>query len=99
MPKGNKGFTTLHVNVLVTNPKRNIHSQHDQNVRYRLQPSTLDSFHTEIQGPIFLSVGPEAKLDMYNNFDLNKLFGLHLDPSSAENPHSAESYRKVKTLF
>ena len=46
----------------------------------------LDSFHTEIQGPVFLSVGPEAKLDMFNNFDLDKPFDLHLDPPSAKNP-------------
>ena len=46
----------------------------------------MDSFHTEIQGPVFLSVGPEAKLDMFNNFDLDKLFDLHLDPPSAEDP-------------
>ena len=46
----------------------------------------MDSFHTEIQGPVFLSVGPEAKLDMFKNFDLDKPFDLHLDPPSAENP-------------
>ena len=46
----------------------------------------LDSFHTEIQGPVFLSVGPEARFDMFYNFDLDKLFDLHLDPPSAKNP-------------
>ena len=45
----------------------------------------MDSFHTEIQGPVFLSVGPDAKLDMFNNFDLDKPFDLHLDPPSAKN--------------
>ena len=67
MPKGKRGFTTPHVCVLITNPRRNIHSQCDQNARYRLQQSALDSFHTEIEGPVFLNVGPEAKLEMYNN--------------------------------
>ena len=33
-----------------------------------------------------MSVGPEAKLDMSNNFDLDKPFNLHLDPSSSKNP-------------
>ena len=33
-------------------------------------------------GPVFLSVGPEAKLD----FDLDKPFDLYLDPPSSENP-------------
>ena len=56
----------------------------DQNARYRLKQSALDSFHAEIHGPVFLSVGPEAKLGMYNIFNLDKLFDLHLDPSSSE---------------
>ena len=33
-----------------------------------------------------MSVGPEANLDMYNNFDLDKLFDLHLDPPSSKDP-------------
>ena len=33
-----------------------------------------------------MNVGPEAKLDMYNNFDLDKLFDLHLDPPLSEDP-------------
>ena len=86
MPKGKKNYTTPHVSIPINNSRRNIPSECDQNTRYRLQQSALDSFHTEIQGPIFLSVGPEAKLDMYNNFDLDKLFALHLDPPSSEDP-------------
>ena len=46
----------------------------------------MDSFHSEIQGPVFLNIGPDAKLDMLKTFDLNKLFDLHLDPPSSENP-------------
>ena len=86
MPKRKKDHTTPHVCVPTTNPKRNIPSEHDQQARFRLQQSVLDSFHTEIQEPVFLSVGPEAKLDMLNNFDLDKPFDLHLVPPSAENP-------------
>ena len=78
MPKQKKGHTTPHVCVTITNPRRNIPSEHDQQARYRLQRSVLDSFHIEIQGSVFLSVGPDAKLDTFENFDL--------DPPSAENP-------------
>ena len=85
MPKQKKGHTTPHVCVPITNPRRNIPSEHDQQARYRLQQSVLDSFLTEIQGPVFLSVGPDTKLDMFKNFDLDKPFDLHLDPPSAEN--------------
>ena len=55
-------------------------------IRYRLKQSALDSFHAEVYGPVFLSIGSEAKLDMYKNFDLDKLFDLHLDPPSSEDP-------------
>ena len=86
MQKGKKNNTTPHVCIPINNPRRNIPSERDQNARYRLQQSTLDSFQAEIYGLVFLSVGPEAKLDMYNNFDLDKPFDLHLDPPSSEDP-------------
>ena len=86
MPKGKKNYTTPHVSIPINNPKRNIPSEHNQNARDRLQQSALDSFLAEIYGPVFLSVGSETKLDMYNNFDLDKPFDLHLDPSSSEDP-------------
>ena len=85
MPKWKKGHTTPHVCVPITNPRRNIPSDHDQQARYQLQHSVLDSFHSEIQGPVSLSVGPDAKLDMLKTFDLDKPFNLHLDPPSSEN--------------
>ena len=46
----------------------------------------MDSFHSEIRGPVFLSIGPDAKLDMLKTFDLNRLFDLHLDPPSSTKP-------------
>ena len=80
---------TPHICVPLTNSRRNMPSEHDQNARYRLQHSALDSFHAEINGPVFLSEGPEAKLDMYNNFDLDKLFDLYLDPPSSKKTHQS----------
>ena len=74
MPKRKKGYTTPHICVPLNNARRNV------------QQSALDSFHAEINSPVFLSVGPEAKLDMYNTFDLDKLFDLHLDPLSSKIP-------------
>ena len=86
MPRGKKNYTTPHVCIPINNPRRNIPSEPDQNARYRLQQSILDSCHAEVYGPLFLSVGPEARLDMYNNFYLDKPLDLHLDPSSPEDP-------------
>ena len=50
----------------------------------------------QIYRPVFLSVGPEAKLDMYNNFDLDKLFDLQLDPPSSEDPPLCRIIQKGK---
>ena len=86
MPKRKKGHTMPHICVPLNNPRRNVPSECDQNARYRLQQSASDSFHAEITGPVFLSVGPEAKLDMFNTFDMDKLFDIQLDPPSSENP-------------
>ena len=86
IPKGKKGHTTPDICVPITNPRRKIPSHRDQQARYRLQHSVLDSFHSEIQGPVFLSIGSDAKLDMLKTFDLNKPFDLHLDPPSSANP-------------
>ena len=86
MPKRKKGYTMPHICVALNNPRRNVPSECDQNARYTLQQSALDSLHAEINGPVLLSVGPEAKLDIYNTFDLDKLFDLHLNPPSSENP-------------
>ena len=83
---GKNGHTTPHICIPITNPRRNIPSHQDQQARYRLQHSVLDSFHSEIQGPVFFSIGPDAKFDMLKTFDLSKPFDLHLDPSSSENP-------------
>ena len=99
MPKRKKNYTTLHVSVLLNNPRRNIPSEHGQNARYRLQQSTLDSFHTEIHGPVILSVGPEAKLDItviliWINHSIFIWTCPHLKIHQ-----SAESSRKVRSLF
>ena len=85
MPKGKKDHTTPDICVPITNPRRNNPSHQDQQARYRLQCSVLDSFHSEIQGPVFLSIEPDAKLDMLKTFDLSKPFDLHLYPPSSEN--------------
>ena len=99
MPKGKKGHTTPHICIPITNPRGNIPSHRDQQDRYRLQCSILDSFYSEIQGPVFLSIGPDAKLDMLRTFDLTKPFNLHLDPPASENPPLCRIIKTAKTLL
>ena len=82
---GRGNYTTSHVYIPLNNPHCNIPSDHDQIARQRLQ-SKLDSFQAEFHGPVFLAVGPDAKLDMYNNFDLSKPFDFNVDPPSTEDP-------------
>ena len=99
MPKWKKCHTTPHVSVPITNPRRNIPSNHDQQARYQLQLSVLDSFHSEIQGPAFLSVGPDDKFYLLKTFDLEKPFDLHLDPPPLKICHSVELLKMAKTLY
>ena len=98
MSKGKTNYTTPHVCIPINNPRRNIPSECDQNVRYRLQQSVLDSLHAEAYGPVFLSVGAEAKLDMHNNFNLDELFDLHLDPPSSEDLPLCRIIQEARTL-
>ena len=99
MPKQKKGYITPHVCVPITNPRRNIPSECDQQARYRLQLSALDSFHTEIQGPVFLSVGLRSNLIC----SIILIWTNHLTfiwtHLQLKTHHSAELSRKVKTYF
>ena len=48
-----------------------------------MQEKTLD-FHVNFHDCVYLSIGPEAKRDIYNTFDPDKPFNIHLDPPSTE---------------
>ena len=99
MPKRKKNYTMPHACVPLTNHRGNIPLECDQNARYRLQQSALDSFHAEIHGPVFLSVG------LRPNFIctiiliwINCLIFIWTHPHPKTH-HSAESSRKVRSLF
>ena len=47
-------------------------------------------FHTDFHGPIHLSIGLEAKRDIYNTFDPDRSISIHLDPPSTERPPLVE---------
>ena len=46
---------------------------------------------------MYLSIGPEAKRDIYNTFDPDKPIFIHLDPLSTERPPLVEIKQEGKT--
>ena len=50
-----------------------------------MQEKTSD-FQVTFDDNVYLSLGPEAKHDIYNTFDPDKPFNIHLDPPSTEWP-------------
>ena len=83
MPGPHKGYTTLHRCATVNESKRNQPSDRDQQARCKVQEKALD-FHTNFYSPVYLSIGSEAKRDIYNTFDPDKPISIHLDLPSTE---------------
>ena len=46
----------------------------------------MSDFQVTFDDCVYLSLGPEAKRDIYNTFDPDKPFNIHLDPTSTEWP-------------
>ena len=60
-----------------------------------MQEKTSD-FQVTFDDCVYLSLGPEAKRDIYNMFDPDKPFNVHLDPPSTEHPPLVEIKQKGK---
>ena len=54
-------------------------------------------FHANFYDCVYLSIGPEAKRDIYNTFDPDKPIFIHLDPPSTERPPLVEIKQEGKT--
>ena len=85
MPGPKRGYTTPHRCAMVDSSRRNQPSDRDRQARQKLQEKTSD-FQVTFDDNVYLSLGPEAKHDIYNTFDPDKPFNIHLDPSSTERP-------------
>ena len=96
MPGLRKGYTTPHRCVTVNDSKINQPSDRDPQARHKLQEKTSD-FHTNFYDCVYLSIVPEAKRDIYNTFDPDKPFNIHLDTPSTERPPLVEIKQEGKT--
>ena len=95
MPGSRKGYTTPHRCARVDSSRKNQPSDRDRQARQKLQEKTSD-FHVNFHNCVYLSIGPEAKRDIYNTFDPDKPFNIHLDSPSTEWPPLVEIKQEGK---
>ena len=95
MPGPKRGYTTPHRCATVDSSRRNQPSDRDRQARQRLQEKTSD-FQVTFDDCVYLSLGPEAKRDIYNTFDPDKPFNVHLDPPLTEHPPLVEIKQEGK---
>ena len=95
MPGPKRGYTTPHRCATVDSSRRNQPSNRDRQARQNLQEKTSD-FQVTFDDYVYLSLGPEAKRDIYNTFDPDKPFNIHLDPPSTEWPPLVEIKQEGK---
>ena len=89
MPGPKRGYTTPYRCVTVDLSRRNQPSDRDRQARQKLQEKRSD-FQVTFDNCVYLSLGPEAKRDIYNMFDPDKPFNIHLDLPSTERPPLVE---------
>ena len=95
MPGPKRGYTTPHRCAKVDSSRRNQPSDRDRQARQKLQEKTSD-FQVIFDDCVYLSLGLEVKRDIYNTFDPDKPFNVHLDPPSTEHPPLIEIKQEGK---
>ena len=98
MPGPRKGYTIPHRCAIVNSSRRNQPSDRDRQARQKLQEKTLD-FYANFYNCVYLSIGPEAKRDIYNTFDPDKPFNIQLDLPSTEQPLLVEIKQEGKVQY
>ena len=56
-------------------------------------------FHANFHGPVYLSIGPEAKRDISNTFNPDKSISIHLDSPSTERPPLVEIKQGKNAIY
>ena len=95
MPGPKRGFTIPHACATVDSSARNQPSKRDRKAREKLQEKVSD-FQVTFDDNIYLSLGLEAKQHIYNTFNPNKPFDIHLEPPSTEQPPLVKIKQKGK---
>ena len=95
MPGPKRGFTTPHTCATVDSLARNQPSERDRKAHEKLQEK-VSGFQVTIDDNIYLSIGLEAKCDIYNSFDPNKPYDIHLETPSNEQPPLVKIKQKGK---
>ena len=95
MPEHKRGFTTPHKCVTVDSLVRNHSSDRDRKAKEKLQEK-VSGFQVTFDDNIYFSIILEAKQDIYNSFDPNEPYDIHLEPPSNNQPPLVEIKQKGK---
>ena len=97
MPGLKRGFTTSHTCTTVDSMARNQSSERDRKAPEKLQEKVSD-FQVTFNDNVYLSIALEAKCDIYNSFDPNEPYDIHLEPPSHDHPPLIKIKQKGKPL-
>ena len=97
MPGPKRGFTTPHTCTTIDSMPRNQPSERDRKAHEKLQEKVSD-FQVMFNDNVYLSIGLEAKQDIYNSFDPSEPYDIHLEPPSHDHPPLVEIKQKGKPL-
>ena len=89
MPGPKRGFTTPHTCATVDSMAQNQPSERDRKAHEKLQEKVSD-FQVMFNDNVYLSIGLQAKCDIYNSFDPNEPYDIHLEPPSHNHPPLVE---------
>ena len=94
MPGPKRGYTTPHRCATVDSSRRNQPSDRDRQARQKLQKTS--DFQVAFDDCVYLSLGPETKRNIYNTFEPDKPFNIHLNLPSTEWPPLVEIKQEGK---
>ena len=96
MPGPKRGFTAPHTCATVDPMAQNQPSERDRKAHKKLQEK-LSDFQVTFDDNVKLSIGLEAKCDIYNFFDPSEPYDTHLEPPSHDHPPLLKIKQKGKT--